>query len=201
MTDLMETAVKEGTDLVLVQEPPAFLGVRHPGFAFLRAERVLSAMRVDSDCTITTEDSFTRDAEGDVQVLAMGRRGHRGMALRVANAYFQKTGREGTYRPAERAMWHDILGDGDCILAGDFNAHSPAWNPRCRTRRNAAFLESLVETHELQVLNDGTATRPASHSSELHSVVDLPLATPGAGRMCGGGGWRTETRWGRIRIT
>ena len=88
LTALMETAVKEKADLVLVQEPPTFEGNRHPGFEFLRAGRVLSARRVDSDWTITTEDSYTREAEGDIQVLAMGRRGHRGRVVRVVNAYF-----------------------------------------------------------------------------------------------------------------
>ena len=32
----METAVEKGADLVWVQEPPAFEGVRHPDFDFLR---------------------------------------------------------------------------------------------------------------------------------------------------------------------
>ena len=49
MTALMETAVKENADLVLVQEPPTFAGVRHSEFEFLGAGRVMSARRVDSD--------------------------------------------------------------------------------------------------------------------------------------------------------
>ena len=64
---MMETAVERGADLVLVQEPPAFEGVRHPGFDFLRTRvRVLAARRVDSDWTVTSENSYTREAEGDV---------------------------------------------------------------------------------------------------------------------------------------
>ena len=104
LTSLLETAVKEGADLVLVQEPPAFAGVRHPGYDFLRAGRVMSMRRVDSDWTVTTEDRYTREAEGDVQVLAVGRRGHRGRVVRIVNAYFQKKGRGGTYRPAVTAV-------------------------------------------------------------------------------------------------
>ena len=88
MTSLLETAMRERADLVLVQEPPAFEGVRHPGYDFLRAGRVMTMRRVDSDWTVTTEDSYTREAEGDVQVLAMGRRGYRGRVVRVVNAYF-----------------------------------------------------------------------------------------------------------------
>lgn len=104
LTALMEMVVKERADLVLVQEPPAFAGVRHPGFEFLRSGRVTSARRMDSDWTITTEDSYTGEAGGDVQVLAMGRRGHRGRVVSVVNAYIQKKGRDGTYRPTENAL-------------------------------------------------------------------------------------------------
>ena len=192
MTSLLETAVGERADLVLVQEPPAFAGVRHPGYDFLRAGRVMSMRRVDSDWTVTTEDSYTREAEGDVQVLAVGRRGHRGRVVRIVNAYFQKRGRGGTYRPAERALWDDILEEETCILAGDFNAHSPVWNPWCRSRRDAGFLEALIADHGLQVLNDGMATRPATDGRDLHSVIDLTLVSPGAGPSCGG--WRVEER-------
>ena len=103
LTAVMETAVRERADLVLVQEPPAFEGVGHPGFEFLRAGRVLAARRVDSDWTITTEDSFTRKAEGDVQVLALGRRGHRGRVLRVVTPISRRgAGRAPTDRPRGR---------------------------------------------------------------------------------------------------
>ena len=82
----METAVERGADLVLVQEPLMFNGNSHPSFDFLRAGRVLTARSKSSDWTVSTEDGFTREAKGDVQVLALGRRCHRGRAARVVNA-------------------------------------------------------------------------------------------------------------------
>ena len=181
LTMLMETAMERKADLVLVQEPPACVTTTHPGYTFLRDRRVLTARRVDSDWTVTTEDNLTREAEGDVQVLALGRRGHQGRQLRVVNAYFQKDGRSGTYRPAERAKWEEILGTSRCIVAGDFNAHSRMWNPYCTTARNAAFLEDLIVAHELRVLNDERETRPTRGGGSLHSIIDLTLATPEAG--------------------
>lgn len=40
-------------DLVLVQEPPEFEEVRHPGYDFLRAKRLLTAWCVDSNWMVT----------------------------------------------------------------------------------------------------------------------------------------------------
>ena len=69
-------------------------------------------------------------------------------------------------------------------MAGDFNAHSTMWNLHCMTPRNAAFLEDLIITYELQVLNDDHETRPTRPGGSLHSIIDLTLATPGAGPSC-----------------
>lgn len=149
----------------------------------------MTAWRIDSDWTVTTEEGLTRDAEGDVQVtvLALGRRGYSGRELRLVNSYHQGTDRERRDRGAMKARWDEILLE-DCVLAGDFNAHSPIWNPQCTRsqRRDATFLEELVETHELVVKNNGQATRPASM---CHSVIDLILATPNAAPFCKE--WRT----------
>ena len=152
---LMETARERKADLVLVQEPPEFVGHRHPAFEFLQAGRVMMARRIDSDWTISAEEGLTRDAEGDVQVLVLGRRGHKGRELRVVNSYHQGTGRRRRDRGATRAKWDEILLE-DCILAGDFNAHSPVWNPQCTRNqcRDALFLEELIEVHELVVKNN-----------------------------------------------
>ena len=59
-------------------------------------------------------------------------------------------------------------------------------NPHCTTRRDAAFLEDLIAAYELQILNDDRATRLAQPGSDLHSIIDLTLTTPGAGPMCEG---------------
>ena len=71
----------------------------------------------------------------------------------------------------------------NCIIAGDFNASSPVWNPQCTQRRDAAFLEELrvIDTHELEVENDSQTTRP---DSECHSIIGLTLTTPGAACQC-----------------
>ena len=128
----METAVERKADLVLVQEAPAFRGSRHPAFDFLWSGRTLTARRRNSEWTASTEDRFTREAGGDVQVVSLGRRGSKDREVRIVNTYFQGTGRaqDRRVRQAEQARWDDILLE-DCVVAGDFNAHSPRWNPRC----------------------------------------------------------------------
>ena len=71
---------------------------------------------------MSTEYGLTMEAGGGVQVLALGRRVHRGRILRVVNTYVQKVGRDGDHRPAEKALWDDILSEENCILSGNFNA-------------------------------------------------------------------------------
>ena len=104
MVALLETAVRRKADSVLVQEPPKFEDHRHPAFVFLRAGRVLTARRIDSDWTVSTEDRFTREVGGNVQVLALSRHGHQERAIRVVNTYRQGTGRQRGTKLAERAL-------------------------------------------------------------------------------------------------
>ena len=168
-------ALERKADIVLVQEPLVFRGSRHPAFKYLWKDRALMAVRIDSDWTVSTEERFTRGAS-DTQVLALGRKGHNQREIRVVNTYHQGTARGVNTRGAERAEWDKLLLE-DCIVTGDFNAHSPAWNRECTQRRNARFLEELIETHDLEVKNNNQATRPESGA---YSIIDLTLATPGA---------------------
>ena len=55
------------------------------------------------------------------------------------------------------------------------------WNTACSQHRDARFLEELINTHNLQVLNDERATRPAS---TCHSIIDLILETPEVANFC-----------------
>jgi ribonuclease HI len=175
MECLMETAFRRKTDVVLIQEPPDRWGRCHPGFEYMwGGGRVMTARRRDSDWTFSTEDNLTREGEGDVQSIAVGRLGRAGRVVRVVNTYCQRrVGEEG--RPGERAGWERLLEEG-AIVAGDFNAHSPRWNSFCETARDQHFLEDLIDTYDLTVHNSDQATRP---SSTVHSIIDLTLSTPG----------------------
>jgi len=67
---------------------------------------------------------------------------------------------------------------GRTILAGDFNARSPLWDPWVEGRHNAGVTEGLIEGHALIVNNDDQPTRCGRKS---RSVIDLTLSTPGVG--------------------
>ena len=55
------------------------------------------------------------------------------------------------------------------------------WNDQCLTRRNATFLEDLIRSYDLNILNDQSQTR---FGGENHSIIDLTLATPSAAVYC-----------------
>jgi hypothetical protein len=85
---LMETVVERGADVVLIQEPPTFQHYRHPAYQYIWSRgRVMTARRITSDWTVSTEDRFTQDCKGDVQVLALGRRNKQGKVVRIVNIY------------------------------------------------------------------------------------------------------------------
>jgi hypothetical protein len=170
----METAVRKKVDLVLIQEPPEDHRFTHPGYDYLwTTGRVMSARCKTSAWTFSTEDNLTKGSTGDVQVLSVGRRNQKGRVLRIANVYSAKVfGERGGDRPAHLANWPEILSE-DTVLAGDFNAHSPRWNPHNPPRRNHHFLEELMDDYDLIVQNDGTATRhPDRHGNSDDEYLD-----------------------------
>ena len=152
--------------------PTRFIHYRpsHPGFVLLwTTGRIMSARRIDSEWDFTCEDRITSgEAEGDVQVLAMRRKGKQERICCIVNAYFE-TEREGHHRPAERAQWDLLLeeNNGPIMLAGDFNVHSSVWNPQCQERRRARFLDDLIDTFQLKILNDDSQSRFSGNSYSL----------------------------------
>lgn len=111
---------------MLVQEPPTFEGVRHPGFDFLRTRgRLVDGEEGGYGLDGHHGGQLHRRGGGRHPGPGYGRQKPPGRVVRVVNAYFQRQGRSGTYRPTKRTLWDDILGGGDCSPAGDFNAHSP----------------------------------------------------------------------------
>jgi hypothetical protein len=50
---------------------------------------------------------------------------------RIVNVYDQKNTHSGE-RPARMLDWRRVIRQGSTVLAGDFNAHSIQWDPRCQ---------------------------------------------------------------------
>jgi hypothetical protein len=79
LTALMETVVERGADVVLILQPPTFQKYRHPAYQYIWSpRRVMTARRITSEWTVSTEDRFMKDCKRDVQVLAFGRQNKQG---------------------------------------------------------------------------------------------------------------------------
>ena len=67
------------------------------------------------------------------------------------------------------------------ILAGDFNACSPAWDLWVAGKQNAGPVERLIERHQLIANNNDC--QPTRIGKNCRSVIDLTLSTCGVGPL------------------
>jgi hypothetical protein len=140
----------------------------------------MTARRIELEWTCSTEDRLAEGVEADVQVLSIGKRGYVGHEVQIVNTYDQRWTPDNHEGPARLADWDAILSDEDIILVGDFNAHSPRWNPHCPSHREwHQFLEHLIEEYSLVVRNDGSVTRRSDGNREARpNIIDLMLVSP-----------------------
>lgn len=62
--------------------------------------------------------------------------------------------------------WHIIiLQEGGTILAGDMNAHSRRWNPKCKEQPDATFCKDIIDGYGIEIGNDGRPTHPLTRNS------------------------------------
>ena len=108
---------------------------------------------------------------------------------RLINCYDNKIGPNTTYlgeldsnrRAIEDVNWN-LLIQGRTILLGDFNAHSPIWNPLISTRIEAGPLEEIVEKYDLILNNEpGVITRPNARKNQ--SIIDLTFTSTAIGLL------------------
>jgi len=68
--------------------------------------------------------------------------------MRLVNVYDQlrqEGGVRSQGRPAQTARWSEIMEQEKILLGGDWNAHSDRWDPQCPPKRDANFLENLMD--------------------------------------------------------
>jgi len=180
---VLETAVRKGADLVLIQEPRGEKekdGTHsHPSFTFIRGEEGTAAkcwiaVNRASRCQVTELKELTWECENYVQVVEVVPPG--GNAIVITNVYDQHDGSEGN-RPAQRTRWGKITKQRRVIIAGDMKGHSKLWNPRATRKRNNIFWERLIEEEDLFVWNIEKATRMGPGAMN-HAVIDLTLSSP-----------------------
>jgi hypothetical protein len=98
---------------------------------------------------------------------------------RLINVYNRARVQSGGYTIDHMDM--TALIEGRTILAGDFNARSPSWDPWVVGKQNACTVERLIEKHELVVNNnDHQSTRCGKN---CRSIIDLTLSIRGVGKL------------------
>lgn len=207
----LEAALEAQAGIACLQEPPVGKGeIGHPGFLFYWPEgprehvRVVTAVRRDIVDKVVIEartDLIDHPYFMAVDIVERGRR------TRVVNCYDNRIGLGYTYvgasRSSRRALidvnW-DLIMDGRCLILGDFNAHSPAWNAISTTRENAGPLEDLINRHDLFVNNDlDVPTRPYKTQTSRggrrgekvlsDSIIDLTISNQALGPLAS---WEIE---------
>ena len=194
----LETGIELGVGLVCLQEPYIDRVFSHPGYLMYWPEgaredcRVAVAVRKGQGPGLRVEARSDLANHPYIMVLDMAE-GPR--TTRVVNCYDNWVGEgrvwQGPSPQRRRAIqdgdWARII-QGRCLLLGDFNAHSPRWNPHIGPRVNAGPLEAIIDEHDLIINNDpDTLTRPRGTPGV--SIIDLALTTPRLGLV----GWEVYT--------
>jgi len=186
---ILEIALERGAGVVCLQEP--YIGPReisHPGFTLYWPEaknrkdiRVAVAIKRDVLTSWILEHRTDLINSTHIQCLdiwdthAHAQEGTKIRRTRLVNIYDQRVQQENapSYRAIEKAQWSDII-TRRTILAGDFNARSPSWDPFVQTSQNASYVESLIESYGLILHNTQEYTRREGKSK---SIIDLTLST------------------------
>jgi len=97
---------------------------------------------------------------------------------RIINIYDQRDVRTGE-RHARKINWSRIIRQrGGTILAGNFDAHSHRWDPRCKEQCDATCWKEMIDEHGLEIGNDDQPTHDwARNGEEGESAMDMTLAS------------------------
>jgi len=185
----LEAAIERGAEVACLQEP--YVGKRHavshPGFQIRWPEcpkqdtRVALAIRNDALDRYVFEERTDLAGGPHVQCLDVWETVHRRKvrSTRLINIY-NKARVEGGGYTIDHIDWSKLI-VGRTILAGDFNARSPAWDPWSAGRRNAGTTERLIERHDLIINNNDH--QPTRWGKNCKSIIDLTLSTRQVGAL------------------
>jgi len=172
---VLETGIVWGADVVMLQEPYVEregYNISHPGYRLIRGGRTMTAIRRDMHLEFSEVD---KGGDGDVQVFDI--RYPSGRKMRLVNVYDQlrqEGGVRSQGRPAQTARWREIMEQDKILLGGDWNAHSDRWDPQCPPKRDANFLENLVDEYDLIDVTDGEETHSNTRNGKTSgSLIDF----------------------------
>jgi len=172
---VLETGIVWGADVVMMQEPyeeREGYNISHPGYRLIRGGRTMTAIRRDTHLEFSEVD---KGGDGDVHVFDI--RYPSGRKMRLVNVYDQRKQEGGVRsqgRPAQTARWSEIMEQEKILLGGDWNAHSDRWDPQCPPKRDANFLENLMDEYNLIDVTDGEETHSNTRNGETSgSLIDF----------------------------
>ena len=175
--------------MACLQEP--YVGKRHtishPGFQIRwpecvkRDTRVALAIRNEALDRYVFEERTDLAGGPHVQCLDVWETVQRRKVrkTRLINVYNKAKSENGGYAIDHLDLSRLIVGR--TILAGDFNARSPAWDPWAVSRHNAGTVERLIERHGLIVNNNDY--QPTRWGKNCKSIIDLTLSTHNMGAL------------------
>jgi len=172
---VLEKGIVWGADVVMMQEPYVERGgynISHPAYRLVKGGRTMTAIRRDTHLEFLEVD---KGGDGDVQVFDI--KYPTGRKMRLVHVYDQlrqEGGVRSQGRPAQTARWREIMEQEKILLGGDWNAHSDRWDPQCPPRRDANFLENLMNEYHLINVTDGEETHTNMRNGEtLGSLIDF----------------------------
>jgi len=155
----LEKGILWGAEVVMMQEQYVEregYNISHPGYRLVRGGQTMTAIRRDTHQEFSEVD---KRGDGDVQVFDI--QYPSGRKMRLVNVYDHLRQEEGVRsqgRPAQTARWSEIMEQEKILLGGDWNAHSDRWDPQCPPKRDANFLENLMDEYDLIDVMDGEET-------------------------------------------
>src|SRR5271154_29236 len=209
----LETGLKLGAAIICIQEP--YIGklytISHPGYSLYwpeegekREKRVAIAVRreLSSQLIIEARTDLLDHPYAlalDIWELYRDTRTKK-RRTRLINVYDNQIGLGTCYKGESNQSWRAIediswntLLRGRVVLLGDFNAHSPAWNPLVTQRKDAGPLEQIIEDYDLILNNEpGAITRPGKEGGSRGSIIDLTFTTTDLGPL---DLWAIDTEW------
>jgi len=165
---VLETGIVCRADVVMMQEQYVEregYNISHPGYRLVRGGRTMTAIRRDTHLEFLEVD---KGGDGDVQVFDI--KYPSGRKMRLVNVYDQlrqEGGVRSQGRPAQTARWREIMEQEKILLGGDWNAHSDRWDPQCPLKRDANFLENLMDKYDSIDVTDGEETHSNMRNDEI----------------------------------
>ena len=185
---LLELAFAKRTDLVLIQEPSAWLDSRegvwfsfpHPSYSIVLPKsdkRPRTAIYIRTEAAIKHKQRDDLSTDNDLLVLEISGPTERFLLLNIYNEKElaeDSTSQQQGVRTVERALLHLHL-TLPFLIAGGFNSHHFLWNTAIQNpNQEATQLASWLEAHSCKLLN--TEQEQTFFRSNLRSISIIDLA-------------------------